>query len=273
MVHPSHLPASREAAEAVELATSLPLSFPDRNWNSAIIRRAKRMHLVQPPAPAATPSIAKAVKAKAPASQPVERIAAGLRVGIGSDVDAHMWSVGAFSEIQLNKHWAVSIGLSRATYLGGLFITANDFDNRTHRDFQKEYGPRLNPKPVLKDDDILNIDTRVQRFQIPLNLSYRIPLTRSLTLLPTIGTYLNLSSTEKLAFYLRDVHSGLNQASLSIDRPVALLNTFTLGTSLEWQSRHWALQGSPLLTLPIKSDPDWQSSAMLGLRMRVYYQF
>lgn len=262
---------SREVAKTVEPATSLPMSLPDRDWNSAMIRRAKRMRLVQPPVPAATQAVAKAVKA--PASQPVTPLAAGLRVGVGSDVDAHMWSAGAFSEIQLGKHWALGVGLSQATYLGGLFITAYDFDNRTHRDFQKEFGPRLNPKQITKDDDILNIDTRVQRFQIPLSLSYRIPLSRTLTLLPTVGTYLNLSSTEKIACYFRDTPGRFDQASFSASRPVTLLNTFAFGTSLEWQSQHWAIQGSPLLTLPIKSDPDWQTGAIVGLRMRVYYQF
>ncbi len=194
-------------------------------------------------------------------------------MGVGSDVGAHTWSAGAFSEIQLSRHWAVSVGLSRATYLGGLFITANDFDNRTHRDFKKEFVPRLNPKSTPKGDDILNIDTRVQRFQIPLSLSYRIPLTRTLTLLPTIGTYLNLNSTEKIAFYFRDTPGRFDQANFSINRSAALLNTFTLGTSVEWQGQHWAIQGSPLLALPVKTDPDWQKGAILGLRARVYYQF
>ena len=262
-----------EASETYKLANSLPLSLADHDWNSAMIRRAKRMRLVQPLAPVATQSIARATNEKSPASQPITPLAARLRVGAGSDVGAHQWSIGAFSEIQLNRHWAVGVGLSRATYLGGLFITAIDFDNRTHRDFQKEFGPRLNPKPIPKGDDILNIDTRVQRFQIPLSLSYRIPLNRTLTLLPTVGTYLNLSSTEKVAFYFRDTPGRFDQANFSVDRSVALLNTFTLGTSIEWQSRHWAIQGSPLLTLPTASDADWQKGAIVGFRTRVYYQF
>jgi hypothetical protein len=262
---------STEAFETYKLANSLPLSLPDHDWNSALVRRAKRMHLVQPSAPVATQSVAKAANVKAPARQPVTPLAAGLRVGVGSDVDAHMWSAGAFSEIQLNKHWALGVGLSKATYLGGLFITANDFDNRTHRDFQKEFGRGLNQKLDLQD--ILNIDTRVHRFQIPLSLSYRIPLGRTLTLLPTVGTYVNLSSVERVDFYFRNSPRGFDQASFRQSRPVALLNSFTLGTSLEWQSRHWVVQGSPLLALPLSPDSDWQKSAMLGLRTRVFYQF
>ena len=260
-----------EASETYRLANSLPLSLPDHDWNSAMIRRAKRMRLVQPSGPVTTQSVAKAATVKSPASQPVTPLAAGLRAGVGSDVGAHMWSAGAFSEIQLNKHWALGVGLSKATYLGGLFITANDFDNRTHRDFQKEFGRGLNQK--LDPQDILNIDTRVHRFQIPLSLSYRIPLGRTLTLLPTVGTYVNLSSVEKVDFYFRNSPRGFDQASFKQSRPVELLNTFTLGTGLEWQSRHWAVQGSPILTLPLSSDSDWQKSVMLGFRARVFYQF
>lgn len=259
----------REASEAVELVTSLPLALSDYDWNLALVKRAKRMRLVQPLIPEAAQSVAKV--AKAPASQRVTPLAAGLRVGLGSDVGAHMWHAGAYSEIQLSKHWALSLGLSKATYLGGLFITGSDFENRTHRSFKKEFGRGLNPK--LDPQDILNIDTRVQRFQIPLSLSYRIPLGRTLTLLPTVGTYLNLNSVEKIDFYFRDSPRGFDQASFKQSRPVDLLNMITLGTSLEWQSRHWVLQGTPLLALPLALDPDWEKGSMLGLRTRVFYQF
>lgn len=257
---------SRNVLTTNELA-SRPVSTNSINWNALVAQRAKRMRTLRP---SVAPTVAEGKKA--PASQPAERIVARNRVGLGSDFDAHTWSAGVYTELMLNKHWALGLGLSRATYLGGLFITADDFDNHTHRDFKQEFGRGLDPKLDPKGD-ILNVDTRMVRLQVPLLLTYRVPLSRNLTLLPSVGTYLNLSSTEKITFYYRQLQRGFDQANLSASRPVDLLNTLSLSAGLEWQSRHWVLQGSPILTMPSQSDLGWQKGTTLGLRARLLYQF
>lgn len=254
----------------VDLLSGRPLRTQSIDWHQALLRRAKRIQ----------PTRSTSNVAQASASQPVERIATQFRAGIGSDVSLHAWNVGAVGEIRMGRRWSFGLGLSRSTYLGGTFVDDIDYDNRTKRNFRRQFVhglvTRPGPQPMPQwgpQPDILNITTRTTRLQIPLSVGYRIPLNSAFSLLPTVGTYVNLSSAEQVTFYYRESQRGFDIASYNTDRPVDLINTLTLGTSVDWQRGHWAGQAGPLLTLPLKTDPDWQRNALLGMRVRVFYQF
>lgn len=264
-----------EPAEAAALPTtyeqvaSLPLNTESFNWNSPLATRARRIR----PARIAAPVVA---TTKAPASQPTEPVSPRIRVGVGGEVSAHLWSAGTFAELILGRHWTIGVGLSRSTYLGGAFLTAYDFDVRTNRDFKQTIGHNLPPGTNV-DDDVFNIDTRMIRLQAPISLGYRIRLNRSLTLTPSVGTYMNFSSTEKATFYYRETIRGFDQISFSNSCPVNLFNSLTLSTGLEWQRGHWALQGIPVVTIPptasTQPGPKWETNTTLGFRARLLYQF
>ncbi|GAB4034185.1 hypothetical protein [Spirosoma jeollabukense] len=272
-------PASSVETGAVsanyELATSRPLSTNSLNWNALMAQRAKRMQPARTvPVTPAPVQVAEKTKVSAPESQPINQVAIHFRAGIGGEIASSLWSAGVFTETLIGKHLTVGVGLSQATY-SGTFIDDFDFDVKTRRDFRKEYGlgRMIDPKR-----NILNIDTKTTRVQIPLSLGYRIPVTQTLSLLPTIGTSLNLKSAENITFYCPvylPIHA-YDQFQLSDNnRSAPLINTFALGVGLEWQRRHWVVQTSPLLTLPMQSesDPNWQNSTTLGLRARVLFQF
>lgn len=255
----------------IESISSLPLSLGKTNWSGMLTLRAKRMR------PARTTVVGGAEPAQAPESQRVNRPGLQFRAGIGGEVASKLTSAGVFTEALLGKHWVVSAGLSRATYSGDKFISDFDFDIRMRRNFRKEFAHGIDPRR-----DILNIDTRTSRLLIPVSIGYRVALSKTLSFVPTVGTYFTISSTEN-ATYLCPVpipQRGFEQLSVSDKRTVPLLNNVALSAGIEWQSRHWVLQGSPVLTIPIDSDPqpfqpgqNWQSSSLMGLRARLLYQF
>lgn len=260
-----------------ELASSLPFSMESRSWGAALAQRANRMQATQPvrSAPAAE-------QAKAPASQ-AQRAGLRFRAGIGGEVASRLWSAGVFTEVLIGRHWTVGVGLSQATHLDK-FITDDDFNNRTKRDFRKEFGRGIEPWR-----DILNIDTRQVRFQLPLSIGYRIPLTRTLTFLPAVGTYLNLTNAENVTYYCRpsqrpfmqpQPQRGFDEFSTSKTQPVDLINSLSLGAGIEWQRGHWVVQATPILTIPAQTgvqamqpDLNSQKNTTLGLRARLLYQF
>ncbi len=263
-----------EPSATYALAKSLPLTTLTINWTAKLAQQAKRMRPTLPAPPTEQP-VEKAVE-KAPDSQPINRMATRFRMGIGGEVASTLWRVGVFTEVLVGKHWAVGVGLNQATY-NGRFINDFDFDARTRRDFRKEFARGIDPKR-----DILNIDASTTRLQIPLSLGYRIPLTKTLSLLPTVGTYLDLNSNEDVTFYCPIFlpQRGFDEIKYSATRSVALINTFTLGAGLEWQRGHWVLQGSPVLTIPLQADPtpmqpdlNWQKNTAVSLRARLLYQF
>ncbi|GAB3809362.1 hypothetical protein GCM10028819_50770 [Spirosoma humi] len=273
-------PASTESTKAgsaepsitarYELIDMQSIATPTINWTGQLAQRAKRIR------PARTTVVSGAVE-QAPESQPINQLAGRFRAGLGGEVASKVLSAGVFTEVLAGpqKNWSIGVGLSQATY-SGRFINDFDFDRRMKRDFRKEFARNVDPRR-----EILNIDTRTTRIQIPINLGYRIPLTSTLTLSPTVGTSLNVSSTETATFYcsLLIPQRNYDELSFSSSRSVDVLTTVAFGTSLEWQSRHWVLQGSPVLTLPLQAeqfmqpDPNWQTKATLGLRARLLYQF
>ena len=257
-----------------ERVNRLSIATPTINWQNALAQRARRMR------PAQAPTVVYQVveQPQAPASQPAQRVTKGIRfrAGLGGEVASHLTSFGVFTDVLLSSHWTLGVGLSQTTYIGR-FINDYDFDVRTRRDFRREFAHGIDPRR-----EILNIDTRTTRLQIPVSIGYRIPLTKTLTLLPTVGTYLNLNSTESAMYYcpVAVPQRGVEELHFSASPTVDLINTLALSAGLEWQRGHWVVQSSPVLTLPMQAapkpfqpEPNWQNSTTVGLRARLLYQF
>ena len=264
------------ATNYAEMA-SRPLSTKSTNWNALVAQRARRMRSMRVSSP--TPAVVE--QPQMPTSQPVRELAIRFRAGVGGEVTSSLWSAGVFTEVLLGRHWTLGVGLSQATYKTA-FITDDEFDTQTHRNFRNEFGQGIDPFR-----DILNINMSQVRLQIPLSLGYRIPLNQTFTLLPTIGTYVNLNSTENVTYYCRQyllppqkTQRGFDEEAINKSQPVDPVNSLALGAGLEWHRNHWAIQASPVLTIPMMNnlktlltDLNWQQNTTVSLRARLLYQF
>ncbi|GAB3773931.1 hypothetical protein GCM10028818_15970 [Spirosoma horti] len=267
-IHPTEASISANY-ELIDLPS---ISTPTINWTSQLAQRAKRMR------PARTTVVSGAV-VQAPESQPIKYMAGRFRAGVGGELASKVLSAGVFTEVLLGpkKNWSVGIGLSQATY-NGTFLDDLDFDLHMKRDFRREFARNIDPRR-----QILNIDTRTTRIQIPVNVGYRISLNRNLVLSPTLGTSLNLTNVETGSYYCQMLipQRGYYEIlKFNTSQSVDLITHVAFGAGLEWQNRHWALQGSPVLTVPLQAEqvpmkpgPNWQTNVTLGLRARVLYQF
>ncbi|GAB3995324.1 hypothetical protein GCM10028807_35170 [Spirosoma daeguense] len=252
-----------------ELVASHDLKMASPNWNALLAQRARRMRPVRTTVVNQTN--------QAPESQPVQRIGTRFRAGAGGEFDSRLWSAGVFTQVLFGRHLMLGVGLNQATYMNGMFITAEEFDLRTQRNFRMEFGRNLDPRLDLKGD-VINIDTRLVRVQIPISISYRIPINQSLTMVSTVGTYLALSNTEKVTYYYRKYIKGsFTEASFNVERPVDLINSVAFSPGLEWQNKHIVVQAAPVITVPTclykVPGPNWQSNTTIGLRAGLFYQF
>lgn len=271
------VPQSESTVETVnsvsadyESIASRPLSTKSLNWNALLARQAvKRMRPFRP----ATPAVDQALTAESQSR--VERVAVQVRAGVGTEIASHLWGNGVFTEVLLGRHWLLSLGLNRTTY-SYTFSNDDDFKEHTHRDFRNEFDLRIDQKRVIQ-----NINGQTTRLQIPVFLGYRVPITKAIAFVPTVGTYLNLNSPEKATYYIYETYyppmffpqHRVDEFTTSTDRPLELISSLALGTGVEWQSKHWVAQASPVLTIPVQPEPNWQQNVTLGLRARVLYQF
>ncbi len=256
-VNPSATPENQVYA----LARTRSLLTRPVNWNARLARRLPRPAAVsQPESP----------RTAMGASQSVAKPATAFRVGVGSDLRAGYWNTGILAETVLCGRWVVSAGLVRSGSLLGTFVTDDDYDYRTRRNFRREFAPGFDQKR-----EIYGIDVRSVRYQIPVSLGYRIPVSKSLSLLPSVGAYLDLSNSVQVAFSYRtpSPRPGYETATFQGKGVTTLLNAYTAGAALEWQQKHWLVQGGLLFARPLYSDLNGTAAPSLGGRVRLLYQF
>lgn len=264
--------ASGEVGQRVAtyaLTASRPLTLNVIDWSNALARQAKRMRPVR-----TTTVGGQEASVSQPASQPV-RVAFGFRVGVGGEVSRTVRSGSLQTELLIGKHLTLGVGLGMGSFAGGTFLTPEKFDERKEKEhkpggFKREY---VLPRRIDPRSDITNIGIHTTRMQIPISLGYRIPVSQTLSLLPSVGTTLGMRSKEFVTFTYREPFRSYEAASQHYDRPVDLFNNLTFGANVEWHRNHWVGQAGPLLTVPTVADANWQQNAAVALRARVFYQF
>lgn len=272
---------ANESASPVESAIAAnfdqldnqPLQLTDTDWNTMMLRKASRRMR-----PVRTVTIG-GTQAQAPASQSVARLATRLRLGVGGDLTARSRNTAITGEMILGKHWTLGVSYSQSICSDGDFKTEKEFNIKNYpQNFRKEYEKSLDPKPMDPMVGVSNIVlNRIQK-QIPVQIGYRIPITKAFTVLPTMGTNLTLSNVEKLSFNRIDkTFDGLSvsQVESSRSRPYDVFNNLTFGAAVEWQKSHWVAQAGPLATTQLVQASNFSpySPFNIGARVRLFYQF
>ena len=257
--------ATNQPTATYELATARPLILKTIDWNQALTRQTKRMQPVR-----TTTVGGQAAPVSQPASQPV-RVAFGVRVGAGGTLSRTVQSGGLQTELLIGKHLALGVGLEKASFAGGTFPTDIEFDRRKPKKFKQfkyDYGRSIPPLGKITDIEIQTV-----RVQIPVSLGYRIPVSPTLSLLPSVGTTLSFQSKEFVTFTTRLPWRGDQTGARTTVRPEDLLQNLTFGAGLEWKRKHWVGQAGPVVTVPLVADANWEENTSVGLRARVFYQF
>jgi len=263
---PTNISESALAANFDQLVDQ-PLQLTDTDWNTMLLRKAsRRMRPVRTVTVGGT---------QAPASQSVAKFTPRFRIGVGGDLTTRSRSTAITGELIVGKHWTLGVGYGQSTCSDGNFLSEKDFNMKNPQPFRKEFDKAVDPK---FEPFIANITLKREQKQLPLQIGYRIPLTSSFTILPTVGTTLTLSNVERLTFdRIEKQFVGLeiirNESSRS--RPYDVFNNLTFGTAVEWQKNHWVAQAGPLATTQLArvSGPNAYSSVNLGARVRLFYQF
>ncbi|MDB5241366.1 MAG: hypothetical protein JWP57_1991 [Spirosoma sp.] len=246
-------------ALSYKLTASRPLTIEATDWSKALTNRARPLR------PARTAIIGGQV---VPESQPISPIVLGFRVGAGAEVTRSVLSGGVLGELLVGNRLSLGVGLNMASFAGGTFFTDEDFDRKKRMNFRHDYARGIDPR-----SEILNIGIHTERLLIPITMGYRIPVSQTLSLLPSVGTTLNLQTHEFVTFTYRQPFRTFEAASYRIFRPVELINTLNFGAGVEWKRNHWVWQAGPVITIATNADLNWQAGTAIGLRARLFYQF
>ncbi len=286
-----NVPASGETSGSVTIQAEpiqiQPVQLGQVAWEQRLMQRSRRMRPARTVVVggASVAQSGKSGQAKDVSTKPAQQSLPSLiklRVGPGGDLYGKLWSAGGFVEALAGKHLTFSVGLSRASFDNGTFRDEDDFRkvNSNLKEFRRQY-PALG---APNRHDILDIRLETVRLIMPITVGYRLPISSSIALTPTLGTNLNLKSQEQGSYILQQkplfpvfppAGNGpeLGKKDFCETRSVSVFNNMTLGANIEWRKKHWGVQAGPVLSITSQPDPDWVSTLSGGIRARAFFQF
>lgn len=252
----------------LETLTGRPLQLDSAAYTEGITRRIRRIRSLFPATTVTPVTVVQAMPAEAASSSP---LSGGIRVrmGITGAISTVQTVAGLYGEVLAGRHWSMGVGLDRVVVQGGAFATDEQFDDRTKHDFRKEYAPGIDPR-----HDILDINRQLTIWQLPVNLSYRVPLKQGFAFVPSVGINFALSTQGNITFmYRRGPREFYSASARPSAPPRGLFTNYVVAAGLEKSWRHLVLQAGPVLTTPARKLPDPVNPVSLGVRARVLFQF
>ncbi len=264
-----------------------PVQLGQVAWEQRLMQRSRRMR------PARTVVVGGASVAQSGKSDQTKDVSTKpeqqsqpslvkLRVGPGGDLYGKLWSAGGFAELLVGNHLTFSVGLNRASYDNGNYRDEDDFkrENQYRKDFRRQYAI----PDVGYRHDILDIRLETVRLVMPITVGYRLPISPSIAITPTLGTNLNLKSQEQGTYVIQQRPiippfppsaggPAIGKKDFCETRSVSVFNNMTFGANIEWHKKHWGVQAGPVLSITSQPDPDWVSTLSGGIRARAFFQF
>ncbi len=199
-----------------------------------------------------------------------------FRLGIGGHLGYRQKGTGLYAEGLVGAKWVIGAGLTVQSLTGQTFLTDDDFDRKTDKDFRREFAPGIDP-----GHSILNITRRSIVWQVPVSVGYRVSLGQNWLVVPTATFNLNIWNQENVGFsYLRGPKMPPEQRTVLVFYDQRNYHSASFGVNVEKQ---WALpgrtalvvQGGPYLTVPTSAVSPVRSLNALsgGVRLRTFLQF
>ncbi|CCH56084.1 hypothetical protein BN8_05394 [Fibrisoma limi BUZ 3] len=250
-------------------------------------RRARRIKPATPSAPVTSVAIniPKQTSTDASSAEPesVRPTPSGqVRIGGAAEVGTNQQSVGAYGEVLLGRHWAVGIGLNRVWLPSERFITEVDFQDQKRHDFRRDFG-----RGVTYIHDILDINLQGSSWQLPISVSYRLPLKRGFVLTPSVGANLSVYTEGQASYLIRLRYIPIPQPGpgpkpgYDKDRIVELrqqqtndlYHSWMVSMGVEKQINRFVVQASPYVTIPFWLSDNSLNNTSVGVRARVLFRF
>jgi hypothetical protein len=224
----------------------------------------------------ANQKIDKAVEAVA--SVPIKKLRPGKPVSIfkglsysaGIEIESALHSRGKYGiigEVILNKHWSAGTGI-KMNYATENFANEEDFHHGKGKSFNDAYN-------IPRHDTFANIGLKYAVLEIPLRLSFRMPVSTNYTALFSIGTDLDISARQNIDFEHRgspgpDEHKMMH---IGDKHQVLLFNNVILSAGFQRQWGHITAQTSPYINPQLLKVDYKKNDLNAGIRLGAYYNF
>jgi hypothetical protein len=186
------------------------------------------------------------------------------RFGIEGDLGTEEAAAGLIGEVILNPKLSVSTGVRMAFSPGRDYLTADQYQEETKKDFRSIYAPNLG-----ENQQILNINFRNYILQLPIGLNYKYPLKNQYKILLGIGTILDLKLWQQVKYDYGKDNSHFEEGHSSFSVYNKLINSLQITTGLEKKYGKLVYQLMPYATFYKSQIPYRREEFMAGIKLRV----
>lgn len=190
-----------------------------------------------------------------------------LRVGATGMLAPQQLGGGIQAELFLDKRLSISAGLQYVNVGNEKYNTDEHFKMRNDFDFRVRFAPKVPFGAPIK-----NIEEQRTLWQVPIRISYYLPLPSEFYVLGKIGTDLDIAGTKKVCFDFKDknVYQTVDNVSSKLD--TKLFNNYMISVGVEKRFNHFAVQVAPTYSFQ-QTRVDYRKEYGLGGELKLNYTF
>jgi hypothetical protein len=182
--------------------------------------------------------------------------------GVGAEKENDRNGLSLLGEAFFSERWSIYSGI-QFTNIGGQREMNDDH-------FKHPGNPYLiNPY----DTSVSNIDVRYRLIQLPILLTYHLPLQHHLALLFSAGTELDLISQRHLEYDQASIATGFERKVA--DQPIQdhFFNNVIIAVGIQKNWKHFTIDASPYISPQLMSEEYRQRDMNFGIKLRGMYSF
>ncbi len=178
-------------------------------------------------------------------------------------------SKGLVAAYTFGKHLELSTGIEFGKGGKEDFKDNDDFKKRHKSDFKEKF-----PLPPSDNVKFTNIHTEQRKVELPILVSYKIPLYRRFTGVVGIGTNLQLYNAQNLDYKYSESGSVPIPDNFSLKQNKAVFQNLTFSAGIQTDWKRFTLRVSPFYVMDFdKNIPDHERTKNGGLKTQVFYNF
>lgn len=191
-----------------------------------------------------------------------------ILTGLNFKVSGQSITPGISAELRFLKHFGLNLGLDYSFYNSEKYNDKDDMFRRRHHNSYPEIDNHLSHK-----ERITNVEIKNRLLQLPVGLSYYLPLPENFNISFTTGTNLDLVLQQNLKYTEMPDSSHSVKNDFKSKGKVVMLNNIYLAAGIEKQWNSWVFGLQPYYSSRIKSVFYKPDEAEFGITAKVLFRF
>jgi hypothetical protein len=191
-----------------------------------------------------------------------------IQAGIGMQKGKRQSGNELLLGLRFTERWNLSTGIR--------FLKVNHerYENNEGIDqLNGNHFPDFHPADKIDTSVIRNIGTQSAVLQIPLTISYALPLKKEYALLFGIGTDIDLASRQHIDYDRLGGNIPVERKNFDTKNAVVMINNLVLSAGIQKDWKKFSLQLSPFVSQQITPVIYKNDKLYAGVRFRIFYNF